>query len=124
MSHQAKSPITTHVLDTTTGLPGQGIKVEIHKTQELGEPNGDSWTKLGEGITNDDGRISDLLDASQALENGLYKLCFYTGEYFKNQSRPVFYPKVDIVFFCNGEREHYHIPLLLSPYSYSTYRGS
>lgn len=115
-----KSPITTHVLDTTTGLPAQNMHVEIFfrlNTKQI-------WQSIGEGQTNEDGRIGTLLSPQYELKKGYYKVQFTTGEYFERDKREFFYPVVDIVFYCQANRGHYHIPLLISPYGYSTYRGS
>ncbi len=111
------SPITTHVLDTASGLPAKGIKAELSK-QVDGE-----FTKMDEGVTNDDGRISDLL-AGKKLEQGCYRMHFALSDYFEKNDTQGFYPYADIVFEVRDTSSHYHIPLLLSPFGYSTYRGS
>ena len=108
-----KNTITTHVLDTALGRPAQGILIELTR-RESGE-----WKKLGQGTTNEDGRVSDLL--KEALTEGTYRLIFHTGEYHHNKG---FYPKIPIVFEVENADQHYHVPLLLNPYGYSTYRGS
>lgn len=110
-----KSPITTHVLDTANGHPASGIKV----TLEIEENN--SWKVLASGKTNDDGRISDLLPAGEPAKKGKYRVTFEVGDYFTDHN---FYSDVPIIFHLNNPDEHYHIPLLLSPYGYTTYRGS
>ncbi len=112
------SQITTHVLDTTSGKPAAAVPVKLYHL------NGDSWLSLGEGRTNDDGRILDLLDECLHLPAGTYRMHFDTHQYFLNHNIKGFYPYVDIVFELHGGAEHYHIPLLLSPFGYSTYRGS
>ncbi|PCJ83464.1 MAG: hydroxyisourate hydrolase [Flavobacteriales bacterium] len=112
------SQITTHVLDTSKGKPAEGISILLEKP--TGEGN---WEKIAEGITNSDGRISDLLGENETLEPGVYRLIFQTGDYFATNDLNSFYPEVPIIFeTC--DTEHYHVPLLLNPYGYSTYRGS
>lgn len=111
------SPITTHVLDTSRGRPAAGIEVK------LAQFNDGRWQTIGRGTTNADGRITDLLEAG-TLSIGMYKITFETAAYFSNQNTVGFYPYVPIVFEITAVDEHYHVPLLLNPYGYSTYRGS
>jgi 5-hydroxyisourate hydrolase len=101
--------LSTHVLDTATGQPASGMVVHLSRW-EAGE-----WVSMGEAVTDDDGRVSGFGD----LVSGLLRLGFETGDYGNE-----FYPFVHVVFTIEGERPHYHVPLLLSPYGYSTYRGS
>jgi 5-hydroxyisourate hydrolase len=108
-----RSPITTHVLDTALGRPAAGVEIRLFR----------GAAELARGTTNDDGRIADLL-APGTLEAGTHRLTFATGPYFAATGRPVFYPEVSIEFTVAAPGEHYHIPLLLSPFGYSTYRGS
>lgn len=110
-----KSPITTHVLDTANGHPAQGIRVLL----EIEDANG--WKELAKGTTNSDGRITDLLPVNQPAAKGKYRVTFKTGDYFGAHN---FYSDIPIIFHLNSPGEHYHIPLLLSPYGYTTYRGS
>ncbi|WP_448547892.1 hydroxyisourate hydrolase [Thalassotalea fusca] len=112
------SQITTHILDTTRGLPAQAVPISLYAKQ------GDSWEKLAEGKTNDDGRIPDLLMAEQTLPAGTYRMHFETQAYFEANNEQGFYPYVDIVFDIDSSGSHYHIPLLLTAFGYSTYRGS
>ncbi len=112
-----KSPITSHVLNTATGKPAQGICISLFQQVN------DAWQPIHHGITNDDGRVTDLLPADEALKAGTYKLTFSLTEYFAKENTPCFYPTADIVFNADAN-EHYHIPLLVSPFGYSTYRGS
>lgn len=111
------SQLTSHILDTTKGKPAAGVTVVLY----IGE--NDSWTEMKRGKTNADGRINDLLRDDIVLQKGIYKLRFETKDYFDSRSIPTFYPYVEIVFDITTE-EHYHIPLLLNPFGYSTYRGS
>ena len=112
------SAITTHVLDTARGRPAAGVPV----TLEMEAAGG--WTLLGKGTTNADGRISELLPNEAAIEAGVYRLIFDTGRYFASNSVQTFYPQVIVVFEIENTDQHYHVPLLLSPFGYSTYRGS
>ncbi|MEW5798733.1 MAG: hydroxyisourate hydrolase [Bacteroidota bacterium] len=114
-----KSPITTHVLDTTRGTPAQGVTVSLEF-----QPSANKWEKIGSGTTNSDGRISDLLPDSHILQPGIYRITFETGKYFLSNKVASFYPYVQIVFKISDTTNHYHVPLLLNPYGYSTYRGS
>jgi len=110
------SPITTHVLDTARGRPATGIPVTLHIQ------SGGTWKELGRGITNQDGRITDLLRES-SLKAGRYRLTFATNKYLAQSGKP-FFPEVEIVFEVHDPSQHYHVPLLLCPYGYSTYRGN
>jgi 5-hydroxyisourate hydrolase len=107
------SAITTHVLDTARGLPLTGIRVKL----EVRFPDG-AWNLLGKGVTDADGRARDLLPEGTALTAAVYKLTF------DNLPGDGFYPEVTIAFHVRDTARHYHIPLLLSPYGYTTYRGS
>ncbi len=111
------SPITTHILDTSLGRPAQGVAVVLERYE------GDGFVKIGEGVTDDDGRLGDLLDES-ARQAGVYNISFDTGAYFAEAERECFYPSVSIVFEITAPDEHHHVPLLLNPFGYSTYRGS
>ncbi len=109
--------ITTHVLDTSRGRPAAGIGVRLEREY------GDGWEAAGEGRTDADGRLADLVAGDAPLGIGTYRLTFNTGDYFSAHGTETFYPHVQIVFRARGD-EHYHVPLLLSPFGYSTYRGS
>jgi len=108
--------ITTHILDTTRGRPAQNVVVEL-------EFEADGWHSVGTGTTNSDGRVQGLL-AQGTLREGTYRLRFLVDSYFSNLGTKAFYPYVEIVFQVLATDEHYHVPLLLNPYGYSTYRGS
>ena len=114
----ADSPITTHVLDTSRGRPAAGVTVRLERLAATSE-----WQLLGEGNTNRDGRAANLI-AHSAFTTGRYRLTFATGEYFAAQGTASFYPQVAIEFTVTTIDDHYHVPLLLSPFGYSTYRGS
>ena len=111
------SQITTHILDTSRGKPAAGILVKLYAA------NGPGWQEIGSGETNKDGRITDLLQKETVVSTGIYKLRFETASYFKQLSLTSFYPFIEIVFDIQS-KEHYHVPLLLNPFGYSTYRGS
>jgi 5-hydroxyisourate hydrolase len=113
------SPVTTHVLDTSRGRPAEGVVVALERQ----EP-GDCWTEIGRGRTNADGRITNLLPDDATLPTGTFRLRFATAEYFAALGVRGFYPEVLVVFSLEDSRGHYHVPLLLSPFGYSTYRGS
>lgn len=110
--------ITTHVLDTALGLPGQGVAVTLSQRHH------DTWKIMAQGLTNTDGRVPDLLPDAQVLAAGMYCMRFELEAYLQATSQPVFYPFAEVVFNIDGNGDHYHIPLLLSPFGYSTYRGS
>lgn len=113
------SAITTHVLDTARGRPAKGVPVVLEiKTSEGG------WQTLGRGETDGDGRLRDLLPDGQKLSQGVYRLTFDTAAYFDSLGHAGFYPEAAITFFVADASQHYHVPLLLSPFGYSTYRGS
>lgn len=114
------SQLTTHILDTSKGKPAAGVTVVLYQ-QDPVDPVTAGWRQIVIGTTNSDGRIPDLLHKDAVLEPGVYKLKFDTKEYFEGAAS--FYPYVEIVFTIT-DNEHYHVPLLLNPYGYSTYRGS
>lgn len=112
------SPITTHVLDVARGRPAAGVAVVLERHGD------DSWQELARGTTDADGRLRDLLPDGAALAAGVYRLRFATGDYFQSVGVTGFYPEVQVTVRIDDATGHYHIPLLLSPYGYSTYRGS
>lgn len=113
------SSITTHVLDTARGRPASGLAVVLEAQTSDG-----GWTLVGKGTTDADGRVRELLPQSASLRAGLYRLTFDTQSYFAAQKLEGFYPQVTVVFAVRDPAQHYHVPLLLSPFGYSTYRGS
>jgi 5-hydroxyisourate hydrolase len=119
------STISTHVLDTSLGKPAAGVPVLIQRVHAKSEdPNDLRGITIGAGTTDDDGRLRDFLSAGGTLTQGVYRLRFDVAEYFKATSRETFYPEVAILFRVGATDEHYHVPLLVSPFGYSTYRGS
>ena len=111
------SQLTTHVLDTSRGRPAAGIRTILY------QGGNDEWNEIARAATNDDGRIPDLLEKNNTLVEGIYKLRFETKDYFDSLQVTTFYPYVEIVFDITS-KEHYHVPLLMNPFGYSTYRGS
>ena len=108
------STISTHVLDTSLGKPASGVRVTLHRDASL----------LGSGVTDDDGRVRDLLAPDASLAEGDYHLAFSVADYFASAKRKSFFNDIVIHFHVGAASEHYHVPLLLSPFGYSTYRGS
>lgn len=113
----SKSPITTHILDTSLGRPAQGVDLSLERRDD------GAWVEVGTGTTNADGRVTDLMEPG-SLTAGVYRIHFHIAAYFAGQQRESFYPEATIVFEVKAVDEHYHVPLLLNPFGYSTYRGS
>jgi 5-hydroxyisourate hydrolase len=112
------SPITTHVLDTARGLPAGGLPVRLEVLSGKGR-----WRTLARGVTDANGRMQDLLPA-RPPKPGLYRFTFDTAAYFRASKTPYFFPSVSVLFEVREPAQHYHVPLLLSPFGYSTYRGT
>jgi 5-hydroxyisourate hydrolase len=113
------SPITTHILDTSRGLPAAGVRVALER-----QTGPEIWTELAWGVTNADGRLADLLADAAHFTAGVYRLRFATAAYFHTLGVRCFFPEVQILFQVDDPRGHLHVPLLLSPHGYTTYRGS
>lgn len=109
-------PLTTHVLDTSTGAPAEGMRLELFDGASDGRC-------IAERVCNADGRVARLLPGD-VIQPGVYRIRFYTAEYFAKRGGKCFYPHCDIVFEVEDPTSHYHVPLILSPFGYSTYRGS
>jgi hydroxyisourate hydrolase len=109
--------ISTHVLDTARGMPARGVRVVAERKSV-----GGVFVPCGEGITDGNGRIAQLLPNGEPLEAGVYRLTYFTDDYFEGQE--YLYPEVIVHLLVRDPSTHYHIPLLLSPYGYTTYRGS
>ena len=107
------SHITTNILDAATGRPAAGVPVALLDTAGI---------EIAAGVTDDNGRIAEL--GPEQLDSGAYRLTFATGEYFQRTGTETFYPIVSIEFSVTDSEQHYHVPLLISPFAYSTYRGS
>ncbi|CAM9164785.1 unnamed protein product [Lampetra planeri] len=119
VTSQRRGGVSTHVLDTSRGRPASGL----HVTLECSGDAGTSWALLGEGVTNEDGRCTGLLKGAEPRA-GLHRLRFDTAPYWETCGLQSFYPYVEVVFTVSGPGLHLHVPLLLSPYSYCTYRGT
>ncbi len=105
--------LSTHVLDTSRGRPAEGIRITLEATD---------GASLGEGVTDTDGRVGSI--GPERMDAGDYRLRFASGDYFTAQGEAGFYPEVVIVFTITDGDQHYHVPVLLNPFGYSTYRGS
>lgn len=113
------NPISTYILDTTSGKPGAGIPVVLErKTHSSG------WQAIAEGMSDAAGRVDDLLDTREAFLPGHYRLIYDTGPYFLLQGIESFFPHITISFVVKDPMQQYHVPLFLSPYGYSTFRSS
>lgn len=111
--------ITTHILDTARGKPAQGVPVILYRQHD----NDNYWDIVAANTTGKDGRIQEFADQTGLLTPGIYKLKFETTQYFERHTTSAFYPFIEVVFDV-AKGGHYHVPLLLSPFGYSTYRGS
>jgi 5-hydroxyisourate hydrolase len=111
--------ITTHILDTAKGRPAAGVQVLLEFRGEGGD-----WQAISRGTTDLDGRLRTLYPENRPLTPGVYRLKFDTGRYFEAAGATTFYPEVVVVFETSPGERHYHVPLLLSPFGYSTYRGT
>ncbi len=109
--------ITTHILDTTLGKPARGVPISLERL------HADDWKRVGEGATDDDGRLKTITPPGP-VEPGTYRLRFDTKHYFNATGTKGFYPYVEVVFEVVDGAAHYHVPLLLNPWGFSTYRGS
>ncbi|GAB3481123.1 hydroxyisourate hydrolase [Nocardiopsis coralliicola] len=113
------SHVTTHVLDAALGRPAAGVAVRLERAED---PQRTSWSPVATGATNADGRVPDF--GPDTLPAGVYRVVFATAEYFTATGQTGFYPEVTVAFELADTAQHYHVPLLLSPYAFSTYRGS
>jgi len=114
----AGGKLTTHVLDTSSGKPGAGLRIDLYRLA------GEDRTAIKTVHTNDDGRCDEPLLTGDDFGPGEYELVFHVGDYFKSASSPAFLDKVPVRFGVSAAGQHYHVPLLISPFGYSTYRGS
>ena len=117
MSQQQRPPITTHILDTERGKPASGVAITLLKYDQ------EQWHTISSGVTNSDGRVEEWVQPF-VFAGGIYQLQFATAEYFTRIGVSSFYPQVSISFTVQNLEQHYHVPLLLSAYGYTTYRGS
>lgn len=118
-SQEKQYQLSSHILDINTGYPAKDVKISLSKMN--GKQN---WTLIDEKTTDENGRVKDLLPQDEKYDNkGIYKLTFYTETYFKLQNKESFYPFIEVVFEIK-DNSHYHVPITLSPFGYSTYRGN
>ena len=114
--------LTTHVLDTAKGCPATGLKIALYRVTDAG------LEQIAETVTNDDGRTDSPILPAEQFQTGTYELVFFAGDYLRASGQagddPLFLDQVPIRFGMSDAAAHYHVPLLLSPYGYSTYRGS
>jgi 5-hydroxyisourate hydrolase len=110
--------ISTHILDTSLGQPAENVPLALYVLLN------DTWSLIGEALTDADGRCKHLLPSTHTLQSGIYRIHFETGSYYKQHDLEGLYPYVEIVFSVADPRQHFHIPLLLTANGYTTYRGS
>lgn len=118
VTQAAPNPLSVHVLNLETGVPSAGVEVTLERHA------GATWQALASGTTNEQGRIAELFPAGKPLEQGEYRVVFKTGDYYSRQGKEAFFPEIPVIFQVKQTDQHYHIPLLLSAYGFSTYRGS
>lgn len=114
----ASNPLSVHVLNLQDGLPSAGVTVSLEKQVD------DKWVSLNKGVTNEQGRITALYPSESTMEKGNYRVTFQTGEWFNQHKISTFFPEIPVIFKADGSVPHYHIPLLVSPYGFSSYRGN
>ena len=110
--------LSSHILDITRGKPAAGVRITLSKME-----TGGGWTVIDDKRTDENGRIKDFLKEDGKDHSGIYKLTFFTRPYFEQQGLTSFYPFIEIPFELNG-KDHYHVPITLTPFGYSTYRGN
>jgi len=114
----ARNPISVHVLDLQSGKPTAGVRVTLEARA------GEGWRELAGGVTDAQGRIAALYPEGKPVSTGDYRIVFQTGEHYARQKQATFFPRIPVEFTVDAPGQHYHIPLLLSPFGYSTYRGN
>lgn len=118
-AQEAKYQLSSHILDITQGKPAQNVKIRLSK-----QDNNGKWTTIDEKFTDENGRIKNFLKEEKDVNHqGIYKLTYYTQPYFKQLEQESFYPFIEVVFELK-DNNHYHVPITLSPFGYSTYRGN
>ncbi len=110
--------LSSHILDISTGLPAPNVTVKLERLNEATK----MWTSIDQKTTDENGRIGTFLEETKT-EKGIYKLTFLIADYFKSKKIESFYPFIEVVFQIK-DGKHYHVPITLSPYGYSTYRGN
>lgn len=114
----ADNPLSVHVLNLIDGLPSPEVVVTLEKL------SGEHWKLMNTGVTNAQGRITALFPQNAELDKGTYRVTFKTGKWFADRKSKTFFPEIPVIFTADGSVPHYHVPLLLSQYGYSTYRGN
>ena len=114
----AENPLSVHILDLQSGQPSAGVGVVLEAR------DGQQWRTIGQAVTDAQGRVRALYPASKALTGGAYRIVFKTGDHYARLGQPTFFDQIPVEFKVENTAQHYHIPLLLSPYGYSTYRGN
>lgn len=118
MAFAAGNPLSVHVLNIENGLPSPDVSVTLER-KESGQ-----WVELNQAVTNEQGRIGELYPDGESLVEGTYRVVFATGDWFAEHNTSTFFPEIPVVFTMDAALDHYHVPLLLSPYGFSTYRGN
>ena len=118
LASAAPNPLSVHVLDQQSGRPTAGIRVTLEQRVDAG------WRELSAGVTDAQGRIPALYPEGKAMEAADYRIVFKTGEHYARSGQASFFPSIPVEFTASGATQHYHVPLLLSPFGYSTYRGN
>jgi 5-hydroxyisourate hydrolase len=113
-----KNPLSVHVLNLKTGVPSEGVTVTLDKKED------DKWVRLSSAVTSKDGRINALYPIGQDIQPGDYRVTFETGQYYAAHKEETIFPEIPVIIHVSKAGEYYHVPLLLSQYGYSTYRGS
>jgi len=117
-SQSEKYQLSSHILDVSKGIPASGVTIKLEKLHV----NSNNWLKIDEKVTDVNGRITDFLDKKNS-NVGIYKLTYFTKEYFKKEQVESFYPFIEVVFEISND-SHYHVPITLSAFGYATYRGN
>jgi 5-hydroxyisourate hydrolase len=118
LASAAGNPLSVHVLNLQDGLPSRDVVVTLEKL------SGERWTLMSSAVTNEQGRIAALFPQDAQLDKGTYRVTFKTGKWFAERKQATFFPEIPVIFSTDGSVAHYHVPLLLSQYGYSTYRGN
>ena len=114
----AANPLSVHILDLQSGTPTAGVTVTLE------QKTGNDWRQLASGVTNAQGRIAEMYPADKTMDKGDYRIVFKTGEHYTRLKQETFFPEIPVQFHVEKTDQHYHIPLLLSPFGFSTYRGN
>jgi len=118
IAQSQKFQLSSHILDISRGMPAEGVLIKLEKQNSNGQ-----WTFIYENKTNKEGRIQNFLPYGDKQNKGIFKLTYFIEPYFKSLKQNSFYPFIEVVFEIKSD-EHYHVPITLSPYGYSTYRGN